>query len=347
VRRSGVIAAAGTLAVAGGLAGGTLYLGHQSDGKIAKGISADGIPLGGLTAEQAGAKLQDRLVAPLGRTIGVHHGNRDFYLDAKTAHIRADVDGMVAAAVARSNGSLITRAERQLTGGTVSATIGARVSYSRPAVRQLVQRVETALNRPAKDATLQITGTGISKVPGAIGLAVDAAGLEGQITKAMTHAGASRSLGVRTHKVMPKITADKLAAANPVVLTLDRASYQLHVFDHLQLVKSYDVAVGMVGLETPAGLYHIQNKAVDPAWSVPHATWTGKLAGRVIPGGAPNNPLKARWLGIFNGAGIHGIDPSEYGSIGHSASHGCVRMRIPDVIDLYPRVPVGAPIYIA
>jgi lipoprotein-anchoring transpeptidase ErfK/SrfK len=52
-------------------------------------------------------------------------------------------------------------------------------------------------------------------------------------------------------------------------------------------------------------------------------------------------------LGIFNGAGIHGIDPSEYGSIGHAASHGCVRMRIPDVEDLYPRVPVGAPIFIA
>jgi lipoprotein-anchoring transpeptidase ErfK/SrfK len=68
--------------------------------------------------------------------------------------------------------------------------------------------------------------------------------------------------------------------------------------------------------------------------------------GKVVPGGSPENPLKARWLGIFDGAGIHGIDPSEYGTIGHAASHGCVRMRIPDVIDLYPRVAVGTPIYI-
>jgi lipoprotein-anchoring transpeptidase ErfK/SrfK len=113
-------------------------------------------------------------------------------------------------------------------------------------------------------------------------------------------------------------------------------------------VKNYSVAVGMVGLETPAGLYHIQNKAVNPAWTEPNSDWVPAAdRGKVVPGGSPENPLKARWLGIFNGAGIHGIDPSEYGTIGHAASHGCVRMRIPDVIDLYPRVPVGAPIYIS
>ena len=107
------------------------------------------------------------------------------------------------------------------------------------------------------------------------------------------------------------------------------------------------MAVGAVGLETPAGTYHIQNKAVDPAWTMPNSSWVPEdKRGTVVPGGTPQNPLKARWLGIFNGAGIHGIDPSEYGSIGHAASHGCVRMRIPDVIALYPQVPVGAPIYI-
>ncbi len=50
----------------------------------------------------------------------------------------------------------------------------------------------------------------------------------------------------------------------------------------------------------------------------------------------------------FNGgAGIHGIDPSAYSSIGTDASHGCVRMRIPDVISLYARSPVGTPVYVA
>jgi len=56
------------------------------------------------------------------------------------------------------------------------------------------------------------------------------------------------------------------------------------------------------------------------------------------------DPLKARWMG-FNGAGIHGTD--DVGSLGSAASHGCIRMAIPDVIELYDQVPVGAPIYIA
>ena len=67
------------------------------------------------------------------------------------------------------------------------------------------------------------------------------------------------------------------------------------------------------------------------------ATWPATS----IPGGVPDNPLKARWLGIFDGAGIHGTD--ETYSLGHAASHGCIRMAIPDVIELYDQVPVGAP----
>ena len=71
---------------------------------------------------------------------------------------------------------------------------------------------------------------------------------------------------------------------------------------------------------------------------------TGSLQGQVIPGGAPNNPLKARWLGIADGVGIHGT--SEDWSIGSRASHGCIRMHVADVEDLYPRIPVGTKVLI-
>ena len=71
----------------------------------------------------------------------------------------------------------------------------------------------------------------------------------------------------------------------------------------------------------------------------------GSLAGRVIPGGTPQNPLKARWMGIYDGAGIHGTD--QVGSLGTAASHGCIRMAIPEVIELYDKVPVNTPVYVA
>ena len=78
---------------------------------------------------------------------------------------------------------------------------------------------------------------------------------------------------------------------------------------------------------------------------MPNSDWVAPAdRGKVVPPG-PANPLKARWMGIFDGAGIHGTDQTA--SIGTAASHGCVRMLIPDVIELYDQVPVGAPIYIA
>ena len=55
----------------------------------------------------------------------------------------------------------------------------------------------------------------------------------------------------------------------------------------------------------------------------------------------PDNPIKARWLGFHDSAGIHGT--ADEASIGGAASHGCIRMLIPDVIDLYRRVPLRTP----
>jgi len=49
-------------------------------------------------------------------------------------------------------------------------------------------------------------------------------------------------------------------------------------------------------------------------------------------------------MGIYDGAGIHGTD--EVGTLGTAASHGCVRMSVPDVTELYDQVEVSTPIYI-
>jgi len=90
-------------------------------------------------------------------------------------------------------------------------------------------------------------------------------------------------------------------------------------------------------------MYRINDREVNPSWHVPKSAWAGALAGRTIPPG-PSDPIKARWLGFWNGAGIHGTD--ETWSIGHAVSHGCVRMTIADVEQLYPLVPLGTPIYV-
>ncbi len=125
---------------------------------------------------------------------------------------------------------------------------------------------------------------------------------------------------------------------------MDRSSFTLRLFKNLKLAKSYRIAVGKVGLDTPAGVYNIQNKAVNPAWNVPNSDWAGDLAGKTIPPGDPRNPLVARFI-HFNGAvGFHGT--KSVSSLGSAASHGCVRMTAADVIDLFDLVQVGTPVLV-
>ena len=88
----------------------------------------------------------------------------------------------------------------------------------------------------------------------------------------------------------------------------------------------------------------VERGQVNPTWTAPNSPWAGELAGQSVSGNDPSNPLRARWMGIVDGVGIHGTAMDW--SIGTRASHGCIRMHVPDVIDLYNRVPIGAPVYI-
>jgi lipoprotein-anchoring transpeptidase ErfK/SrfK len=232
---------------------------------------------------------------------------------------------------------------RDITGGEEDAQVPPRVTYSSSAVRDLVKRVRAKLNRPARDATVDFPS--LEKVKEQKGRRVRTAQLEQRIAQALTVPGVDRTVRAPVRVIKPKVTQAQLADKYPVLLIADRYNFKLRFYKNLNLQKEYTVAVGAVGFDTPAGLYHIQNKAVDPAWHVPNSDWAGDLAGTIVPGGTPENPLKARWLGIFDGAGIHGTD--ETYSLGSAASHGCIRMAIPDVIELYDQVQVGAPIYIA
>jgi lipoprotein-anchoring transpeptidase ErfK/SrfK len=135
-----------------------------------------------------------------------------------------------------------------------------------------------------------------------------------------------------------------LARAYSTVITIDRGRFTLRLFKRLRVVRRYGVAVGMPGHATPTGLFHVTSKQVNPDWNVPNSPWAGELAGTTVGGGSAANPLKARWMGLAGGVGIHGT--GEDWSIGHRASHGCIRMHVGDVIALYRRTPLGTPVLI-
>ncbi len=342
-QRSFIFVAVVIVALLAGTVAAVAYDSSRDD-LIASGVTVAGVDVGGMHAAEARRIVARELRKPLSRPVAVMHGTWKFELTAREAGVHADVDGMVDEALAASrNGNIVTRVARDLTGGEEDAQVPPRVTYSRAAVRRLVERVKTKVDRPARDAKVDFPS--LDRVKEQPGFKVNAASLEQRVEQALSVPGVDRRVAAPVDRIQPKVTRAQLAKRYPVLLVADRDNFQLRLYKKLRLVHSYTVAVGAVGFDTPAGMYHIQNKAVDPAWTVPHSDWAGDLAGTVVPGGVPDNPLKARWLGIFNGAGIHGTD--ETYSLGHAASHGCIRMAIPDVIALYDQVPVGAPIYIA
>lgn len=345
VRKPLLFIFAGLLAVLALYGGVFVYDATRAD-RIAPGVSINGIDVGDMRASTARVKLRRTVIEPLERPMVVRHDDREFRLTARQARLGVDVEGSVQRALEVSRtGNPVTRTLRELDGSRVDADMQARVSYSRKSVKRLVARVGNALNRDAVDADLEINADGIKISSARRGREIDAERLERQVTRRLVDFDGRRTVKVRTAAVEPDVTDDALEEKYPAVLIVDRKAFTLTLYESLERSKRYEVAVGKVGMDTPRGLYQIQNKAVNPDWYVPDSEWAGDLAGKVIDGDDPDNPIKARWLGIYNGVGIHGT--SENASIGSAASHGCIRMRIPEVKELYDDVPVGSPVYIA
>jgi lipoprotein-anchoring transpeptidase ErfK/SrfK len=338
------IALGGAVIAAGALAVGAYAYDSARADVVAKGVRVAGIDIGDLTTGESKTRLRSSLAPRLRQPVTVRVAGHRYRLDPERAQLVADVESMVKAALERSrSGMLPARVWRSITGGRVEADVAARVSYSRAVVQRFVRRVERAVDRRPRNASVKIASPTLPVGRARNGLDLDRSRLLKAVERAISSTGAARAARQRPKVIKPDVTRADLDKKYPYFITIDRSSFRLRFFKRLRLVKTYRIGVGRIGFETPAGLYHVQNKAVNPAWSVPE--WGGELAGRVIPGGAPNNPLKARWLGIYDGAGIHGTDVIS--SLGTAASHGCIRMAIPEVIELYDKVPVGAPVYIS
>jgi lipoprotein-anchoring transpeptidase ErfK/SrfK len=322
---------------------GYAYDSSQKD-KIADGVTVGGVDIGGMDEAEALAEVRRRLLGPLKHPLRVGYDGQHWLLPGRSLKVHAELDAAVQGALDQSReGGLPGRLVRYVTGDELDKQIPADVTYSKPAINRFVRHVAAAVDREAKDATVEPTPDSLSVVKGKNGRKLRDVLLTRQLEAAVLNADADHTIAAHTHYTTPKVTTKEVASAYPSYLTLDRGTFTLRLWKHLKLAKAYTVAVGQEGLETPEGLYHIQEKQVNPSWHVPDSAWAGDLAGQVIPPG-PEDPIKARWMAIFEGAGIHGTEETE--SLGSAASHGCVRMSIPDVIELYPQVEVGTPIYI-
>jgi peptidoglycan hydrolase-like protein with peptidoglycan-binding domain len=127
-------------------------------------------------------------------------------------------------------------------------------------------------------------------------------------------------------------------SAERIVVHLDR--FRVELIRDGKKVFSAPIAIGMPAHPTPTGTYEIIAKIKNPTWVPPNSPWAAGL--EPIPPGV-DNPLGTRWIGTSApNIGFHAT-PADY-SVGHAASHGCMRMHRADVERLYDLVRVGTPV---
>ena len=105
---------------------------------------------------------------------------------------------------------------------------------------------------------------------------------------------------------------------------------KLAVIEAGDVIATFLIAVGAGSTPSPKGEFQIVNRVENPTYY---------HSGKVIPTGK-DNPLGTRWLGLSEkGYGIHGTNMPK--SVGHAASHGCIRLRNRDAERLFTMVRVG------
>ncbi len=126
-------------------------------------------------------------------------------------------------------------------------------------------------------------------------------------------------------------------------IVVDLSERRLYLYRNGKVIRTYRVAVGRFDFPTPVGDWKVIGKRKNPIWRNPHMNWSKDMPEFIPPG--PSNPLGPRALDLSAPlVRIHGTP--QIGSIGHAASHGCIRMYPWDVIELFDLVRVGTPVKI-
>jgi L,D-transpeptidase catalytic domain len=198
--------------------------------------------------------------------------------------------------------------------------------------------------RAPRNARVRFGVTAIRRIRSRDGRALDAKLVAQRLEQELRHPTTARVVVGSIVSVRPAVTTAGLRKLYPAYISVDRSTHTLRLFRALRLVRTYPVAVGAQGFETPAGLRHVLYKQKNPSWTAPDRPWAYPYQGQTFPPGDPRNPLRAWFIALGDGIGIHGT--SEEWTVGTSASHGCIRMHAADVDRLAPLVPIGTPVLI-
>jgi lipoprotein-anchoring transpeptidase ErfK/SrfK len=280
-------------------------------------VRVAGVRVGGLRPSDAVAAVHDAFVRPLAVVVDRSRLELD---PAKFSSVYIE--------------TAVARARVSTAGTNVDLVVAVRGAL----LRAWVASVERRFARAPVDATLKLKNGTPFLTKDKPGSRLDATRLTERIVAALR--GNTRlPVRVRTRPIAPAVSVGTYAK----VIVIKRSINRLYLYEKNKLFRMFPVATGQAIYPTPRGEWHIVVKYRNPWWYPPtQDAWARGL--KPVPPG-PNNPLGTRWMGLnAPGVGIHGTDAPT--SIGYSASHGCVRMQVPDAEWLFDHVDVGTTVFV-
>lgn len=290
------------------------------DGIIATGVTIDGVAVGGMTESQARLALIEQRIKPRFASVRIILRARKIDVKPTALGYSIRLQPMIDAAMRYGRTVPIS--------GPVDVPLNH--SVARAKLVQTLRRGERVLMVRPRNAILSWRGYAPRVWPAKLGYAIR---YQYAIPRIETF------LLERPSRVV-RIPARALRPAKRrigVILVVNRATRTLTMYSDERRIRRFSVAVGTSTYPTPRGLFRVVSKQTNPTWFPPNSPWAKGL-GPIPPG--PGNPLGTRWIGTSaSGIGIHGTYASW--TVGTAASHGCLRMRIPEVEWLYNYVRIG------
>ncbi|HET7487777.1 MAG TPA: L,D-transpeptidase/peptidoglycan binding protein [Acidimicrobiales bacterium] len=315
--------------------------------QLLPGVTIGGLPAGGRPAKAVVADLDARL-PPVGATaVHITAGDKDATVSLTALGLRSDGARAVARAEADARAmGLPARVWHRLLDKPVDHSYGVRLTVDRAAVRRAVAGLAAEVDKKPVDARIDTSSGMVTVLPSVPGRALDVARTTRQVHDAALRAAntgdgvapGAVEVAADVGTVAPKVTGF------PDVILVRLAENKLYHYENGQVVKTYTVATGSAKFPTPKGTFSVVLKRRNPVWVNPDPGGWGKSLPAKIDAG-PKNPLGTRAMNLSApGIRIHGT--SNVASLGHSASHGCVRMAMADVEELFDQVDQGTPVVI-
>jgi hypothetical protein len=255
--------------------------------RIRAGVTVSGVDVGNLTIPEAQARLEQTLGPLLAQDVVVTVARRTFTLKMSQLQLRFRADRTAQRAFKAGQA-----APPAPDGSLPPATAVPAVTFKRTPLWQFVNRTADAVRVKRRDARLRITLTRIIKRKGRKGHRLERGKLVEAIKATVADPLAPRALAPGRKTVAPDVRTKELKRVYRTVITIDRSHFRLRLFKKLRFVKGYGVAVGQPAYPTPAGLFAIQSKQVNPTWTAPNSPWAGEMAGQQPAAGALDGRLR-------------------------------------------------------